>query len=177
MRREPTGAERYTQVAIAFHWSIAALIIANLVIGIFHDAIGGMGIHKAIGITVLALTIGRIGWRVAHPPPPLPADTPALQRGIAHGTHLALYALMLVMPLSGWAMSSAGPVRRPLTWFGLFDIPYLPVDKAVGDTAHATHETMGWVMIALVALHIGGALYHQFAMRDRLIARMMPQPR
>lgn len=76
---------RYSTVAIAFHWTIAVLIIANLIIGIGHDGIPAlralMGAHKAIGITVLALTLARVAWRIAHRPPPLPAHMPAGKRG------------------------------------------------------------------------------------------------
>jgi len=171
VRRASTRTDRYGHVAIAFHWTIAALVLVNLWIGI----VGGpMAIHKAIGITVLALTAGRVAWRLAHRPPPLPATVPGWQKGLAHATHAALYALLLLMPLSGWAMVSGSATRRPLTWFGLFDLPYLPVGPAVGEVGHGTHALLGWLMLALVALHVAGALYHHLVVRDRTLARMAP---
>jgi len=173
-RRPSTRTDRYSDVAIAFHWSVAALVVANLAIGILHDSVLGWAfpVHKAIGITVLALTIARVGWRLAHRPPPLPADTPRWQAGVAHLTHWGLYALLLAMPLSGWIMASGGPAPRPISWFGLFPIPHLPVGEAAAEAGHGAHGVLGWLMLALVALHVGAALFHQYAMRDRLLARM-----
>jgi cytochrome b561 len=171
MRRASTGTERYSDVAIAFHWTIAALVLLNLWIGIVG---GSMAIHKAVGITVLALTLGRVAWRLGHRPPPLPATVYGWQRGLAHAVHWSLYLLLLVMPLSGWLMVSGSATRRPLTWFGLFDIPYLPVGQTAGGAGHEVHEVVGWVMLALVALHVAGALYHQLVVRDRTLARMAP---
>ncbi|SFP45868.1 cytochrome b [Sphingomonas rubra] len=171
-RTEP--AARYSRVAMWFHWTIAALVIVNLVIGIFHDALGGMSIHKAIGLTVLALTAGRVAWRIAHRPPPLPAHTPAWERGAAHATHWALYLLMIAMPVTGWLMVSGGATRRPLTWFGLFDLPYLPVGEAAGGFGHDAHGLLGWLMLALVLLHVAAALRHRLLLRDGILARMAP---
>ncbi len=165
---------RYSTVAMWFHWTIAALVIANLVIGIFHDAIGGMPAHKAIGLTVLVLTAGRVAWRIAHRPPPLPAHTPGWERGVAHATHWTLYLLMIAMPVTGWLMVSGSETRRPLTWFGLFDLPYLPVGKAAGGLGHDAHEILGWLMLSLVVLHIAAALRHRLILRDGIFGRMAP---
>lgn len=170
--------ERYSSVAIAFHWTIALLVIVNLVIGIGHEAIPAlramMGAHKAIGITVLALTAGRIAWRIAHRPPALPSGTPAWEKGVAHATHWTLYLLMIAMPLTGWMLVSGPGPSRPLQWFGLFDIPTLPVSKNVADIGHDAHGVLGWLMAALVVLHIGAALRHHLLLRDGVLARMAP---
>lgn len=176
-RRETTTTARYSRVAIAFHWTIAVLVIANLVIGIGHEKVPAlralMGAHKAIGLTVLALTLGRIAWRLAHRPPPLPAAMPAWEKASAHGVHWLLYALLLAMPLTGWLMVS-GPERWPLTWFGLFDLPYLPASTAAADAGHEGHVLLGWLMLALVALHVAAALRHHLLLRDGVLARMLP---
>lgn len=178
MTRYATDTSRYSSVAIAFHWTIALLVIANLVIGIGHEGIPAlrnlMGAHKAIGITVLALTAARVAWRLAHRPPPLPASTPDWQRGTAHLTHWALYALMIAMPLTGWAMVSAPDATRPLSWFGLFNVPLLPLSAGAADAGHSAHGVLGWLMLALVVLHVGAALYHHFVRRDYVLARMAP---
>lgn len=168
----------YSGVAIAFHWTIALLVIVNLVIGIGHDGIPAlralMGAHKAIGITVLVLTAGRVAWRLAHRPPPLPAGTPGWEKGAAHATHWTLYLLMIAMPLTGWAMVSAPGPQRPLTWFGLFDIPTLPVGSGLADLGHDAHGLLGWLMAALVVLHVAAALRHHLILRDTVLARMAP---
>jgi cytochrome b561 len=169
---------RYSRVAIAFHWTIALLVIVNLVIGIGHDAIPAlrafMPAHKSIGITVLVLTIGRIAWRLGHPAPPLPAGSPSWERAAAHTAHWGLYLLLLAMPLTGWLMSSGPEKRRPLNWFGMFDIPYLPASSASADFGHSAHGLLGWLMLALVVLHIGAALRHHLLLRDDVLVRMAP---
>lgn len=171
-------AARYSRVAIAFHWTIAALVIVNMVIGIGHDYLpalrAAMGAHKSIGILVLALTLGRIAWRLGHRPPPLPAAMPAWEKGAAHAGHLGLYLLMLALPVSGWVMASNPERVRPLTFFGLFDIPYLPVSAAGAGAGHDAHGVLGWIMLALLALHIGAALRHHLVRRDGVLARMLP---
>ena len=164
----------YSRVAMWFHWTIAALVIVNLVIGVFHDAIGGLAIHQPIGLTVLALTAGRVAWRLTHRPPPLPARTPAWERGAAHATHWTLYALMIAMPLSGWVMVSGSERRYPISWFGLFDIPFLPVGQAAGERADQAHAVLGWLMLALVFIHVAAALRHWLVLRDGVFARMAP---
>lgn len=179
MAAEAVVSDRYSRVAIAFHWTIAALVIVNLVIGLGHDAVPAlrawMPAHKAIGVTVLLLTAARVVWRLAHRPPPLPAGTPAWERAAAHATHWALYLLLIALPLSGWAMVSGPGPRRPLTWFGMFDIPYLPVPSAAAADAGAQgHFLLGWTMLLLVVLHVGAALRHHLLLRDGVLARMLP---
>jgi cytochrome b561 len=171
-------AERYSRVAIAFHWTIAALVIFNIAVGLGHDPIPAlralMPAHKAIGLTVLALTALRVTWRLAHRPPPLPADTPGWERGAAHATHWTLYLLLVALPLSGWVMVSGPQGRRPLSWFGAFDLPYLPVTSPAAEGAAKAHGLLGWVMLALVLLHVAAALRHHLVLRDRVLARMLP---
>jgi len=168
--------QRYSTVAMWFHWTIAALVILNLAIGLLHDALPGqpMPLHKSIGLTVLALTAARVAWRLGHRPPPLPAHTPGWERGAAHATHWLLYLLMIAMPVTGWMMVSGSAQRRPLDWFGLFDLPYLPVGPSAGGFGHEAHEILGWLMLALVVLHVGAALRHRLILRDHVLARMAP---
>lgn len=171
-------AERYSRVAIAFHWTIAALVIFNIAVGLGHDPIPAlralMQAHKAVGLTVLALTALRVAWRLAHRPPPLPADTPGWERGAAHATHWTLYLLLVALPLSGWVMVSGPEGRRPLSWFGAFDVPYLPATSPAAEGAAKAHGLLGWVMLALVLLHVAAALRHHLVLRDRVLARMLP---
>ena len=177
----PIAGATYSRVAIAFHWTIAVLVIVNLIVGIGHESIPAlrawMPAHKAIGITVLLLTAARVAWRLAHRPPPLPAATPAWERAAAHATHWALYVLMIAVPLTGWMMVSGPEGRRALTWFGLFDLPYLPVSGATAGLGAEGHEVLGWMMAVLVAAHVAAALRHAVLLRDGVMARMLPAGR
>lgn len=181
MRNALLRTATYSTVAIAFHWTIAAMIIVNLWLGLFHDGLPSewkvMPVHKALGITVLVLTIGRIIWRLMHRPPPMLASVTGWERTAATLMHWALYALMLIMPLTGWAMSSVGRdggPPRPLTWFFLFDIPYLPVNSAMAGIGHDLHGILGYLMTFLVVLHIAAALRHHFLLKDATLVRMIP---
>lgn len=172
----------YNRGAIWFHWIIAALIIINIVIAFGHDALPRelrgtvMGWHKAFGVIVLLLSIGRIVWRLAHPRPPFVETMKGWEVALARFTHAAFYVLIVALPLSGWIWMSAGETRRPISFFGLFDIPFLPVaqSKAGGEIGHEMHELMGYAMTALVALHILAALKHQLVDKDTVLARMVP---
>jgi cytochrome b561 len=174
----PNRGERYSRVAILFHWVIAVLVVVNLIVGLGHESIPAMRAwmpgHKAIGVTVLALTLARVAWRLSHRPPALPASVPAGERRLALAAHWALYALLLGMPLSGWVMVSSPEGRRPLTWFGTFDIPFLPVGAGASDTAATAHGVLGWTMLALVVLHVLAALRHHLILRDATLVRIAP---
>jgi cytochrome b561 len=170
--------DRYSRGAIAFHWAIAALVIFNLVVGLFHDVMprswGVMPIHKSVGMAVLLLTLGRIGWRLAHKPPHLPEPFPAWEKAAAHTVHFLLYALLLILPLTGWLMGSNPEKPRPVNWFGLFEIPVLPATPAIAHNAHDAHGLLGYLMTALVLIHVAAALRHHFLLRDNVLARMAP---
>jgi cytochrome b561 len=173
---------RYSGGAIFFHWLIAALIIANIAVALVTDDWEGparaaaMQFHKATGFTVLLLSLLRVLWRLLHRPPPFPAEIRRWEAIGARAAHWLFYVLMIVLPLTGWLMISAAAERRPFNWYGLFGLPYLPVqgNKALGGFSHEAHEVLGYVMIALIALHVAAALKHHFADRTRLIARMWP---
>jgi cytochrome b561 len=170
--------DRYSRGAIAFHWAIAALVLFNLIVGLFHDAMprswGLMPIHKSVGMAVLLLTLGRIGWRLAHKPPHLPQIMPAWEKATAKAVHFLLYALLLILPLTGWLLSSNPEKPRPIDWFGLFKIPVLPATPDIAHTAHDAHELLGYLMAALVVIHILAALRHHFLLRDNVLVRMAP---
>lgn len=179
---------RYTGVAMALHWLIALLVIGNLIGGhlieTFEEAadpaLQGLaptieGLHISFGATILALTAVRLGWRLANPPPPLPAYMTPLERWLAGAVHIGFYLLLFVLPLSGWAMLSTGRVPQPLSWFGLVSLPPLPLPGGLRGLFHEGHELLGWAMVALIALHVGAALKHRIFDRDDLLARMLPR--
>lgn len=170
--------QRYNRIAIAFHWIVGLIMIGLLAVGLIMvdmpkpDKYVFYGWHKAIGIIVLGLVVLRFIWRLVSPPPPLPAETPASQVLMAHIAHMALYALMFAMPLVGWMMSSAG--GYPVKVFGVEIPPLVEKNEELGDLAHELHEWGGWVLIALIVLHVGAALYHQFVQKDGILQRMLP---
>lgn len=172
------NGDHYSAVAIMLHWMMAVLVVANLAIGLLHDSLlkGTMGAHKAIGITVLTLAVVRLVWRLTHRPPPLPATVRPWEKGLAHGVHWCFYALIILIPLSGWVFTSASPTPRPISFFGLFPVPFLPIgpDKALSSTVATRHGQLAYLMIALLCLHVAGALKHRFVDRDRTLERMLP---
>lgn len=160
---------------------MAALILSTIPLGwygaSFESAAAqtATNTHKTIGIVILALTLVRLGWRLAHQLPALPEGMTKLVRRVARATHGLFYFFLLILPLSGWWMSSAVPDRHSFG-FGVFDIPFLPVPRgwASAGPAHGIHTNLVWVMVALVVLHIAAALKHHFFDKDDVLARMLP---
>lgn len=169
--------ERYSLVARTLHWIMATLILFNLWLGLAHESLPRdwqvMPVHKSVGLTVLALAILRLGWRLTHRQTPLPEGLPAWERLAAKVTHYTFYTFMLLVPLTGWIMSSAG--KWPLNWFFLFDVPKFAVtkdDAIVGFSAEA-HEIFAFAWIALLVLHVAAALRHHFILKDDVLRRML----
>lgn len=173
--------DRYSSLAILLHWLIAALIVANLTIGLLHEDMARearsfwMGQHFAIGLSVLILSVLRLGLRIGRGFPALSPNYAAWERGLARFTHLLFYALMIGVPLLGWLIVSTGN-GNPVSMFGLFEIPALPTGENDGlhDFAEEAHEILAKGWIGLIALHIAGALKHHIIDRDATLARMIP---
>lgn len=169
-------ARHYDRVARTLHWTIGTLIIANILLGLLHDPLGelfpAMPIHKSIGFLVLALSLVRLGWRIGHPVPPLPAAMPRWEKLSATALHGFFYVLMIAMPLTGWVFSSAG--KYPIGFFGLFEIPKLAVDRSmpIVGASHEAHEILGIGWGVLLLVHIGAALRHHFILKDGVLTRM-----
>lgn len=174
------SAERYTPTAIALHWAIALLIFVAFPLGLYMTGLHLSPLklrlyayHKWIGVTVLLLTTLRLLWRAAHAPPQFVAGMPRWQSMAAHAAHDLLYLLALAVPVSGWLMSSALGVS--VVWFGVLPLPDLVgKDKELGELLKIVHEGFNYTLLALVALHVAGALKHQFIDRDGTLARMLP---
>jgi len=173
--------DRWGPVSQALHWLIVLMILVQAIAGLIMGELPKTPqyfwvytAHKSMGITVLALVLLRLGWRwYAGAPTPVPG-TPAWQRRIASVTHWLLYGLILAMPLSGWLFDSASGLR-PFRWFGLFDVPKLSApNDALRDIAREAHELLFWVLVALVVVHAGAALYHHLFLRDATLTRMLP---
>jgi cytochrome b561 len=135
-----------------------------------------MGYHKATGIVILLLTLVRIGWRLINPPPPLLETLKTWEAALARVTHALFYVLMLAVPLAGLGLHSAFGQGKPVSIFGLFDFPALPVgiDKPTIGLFHELHEVTATAMLVLLGLHVAAALKHQFLDRDGTLARMKP---
>jgi cytochrome b561 len=169
----------YTVTARVLHWVTAALVLIMIPVGIIiANEWGGTwqerlyDLHKSTGLLIFPLVIVRLIYRWTHPPAPLPADIPALQQFVAHATHFALYAMLLIQPLLGWIATSAYPA--PLPFFGLFNFPPIwPSDNALSEKLFQVHRLMGIGIGLVAAMHVGGALYHHFVRRDRVLMRMI----
>lgn len=182
---------RYTAPAIIAHWAIAVVMIVNLLLGLIAEDLPDSQIrlaidtHKSIGITVLCLVLLRILWRLSHRPPPFSEAIAYWERGLAHITHFGLYILMLWMPVTGWLHDSAWKAAPeiPMFWFGLFEWPRIAVVMARPDAEKealhqlfgAMHAIGGYALIALVLLHVAGALKHQFLDHQPELRRMWPR--
>jgi cytochrome b561 len=182
--------DRYTRTAIALHWMIALLIVINVTLGLSADYLPDdwvrpvIDTHKSIGITVLGLAIMRVLWRLTHRAPPLPREYPRWERWVAHLAHLALYVLIFALPLSGWLHDSAwkDAATHPMYLFGIIPWPRIgwvmdlePVAKErLHDQFDALHTWFGYVLYGVFALHVVGALKHQWFDRESELQRMLP---
>jgi cytochrome b561 len=170
---------RYGAVAIAFHWLLAVMIVGSFCVGLYMTDLHMSPLrlklfnwHKWAGITILALSALRLLWRLTHRPPP---DVPmaAWQQRAAHLTHYALYLLFFLVPLAGWAYSSAAGF--PIVVFGVIPLPdFVGVDKAVAEVLKSSHHLLAFALAVVVLGHVGAALKHQFIDRDGLLRRMWP---
>lgn len=178
----PLSRADYGSLAKLLHWAVAVLIISALCLGLYMTGLSLsprklrlFSYHKWIGITVLGLLILRAAWRVWHgAPPALPA--PRWQQRAASLTHALLYLLMAVVPLTGWAMSSA--LGFPVVYLGRFALPDLVgKDRGLGETLVTVHTGLNYLLIALLLLHVAAALKHHFVDRDATLVRMLPRRR
>lgn len=171
---------RYSGVAMLFHWAIAILVIMNWQIAERAHELKGpeagvvFGYHKAWGMLILALTLGRLAWRLTHPVPPLPAHYASWVRSLARTVHIIFYILLIGLPLGAWYANSLG--GRTIDFFGLFTIPALPVseNKDLSHRIFELHHTGGMFLIYLVGLHLLGALRHTLFDRDGELFKMLP---
>lgn len=165
---EHSSSQKWAIAVRIFHWFGAFILLAAYFTA---EIVRNMGIHKAIGVSFLLWTVARIINRFLVKAPPSP-PMPMWQKGIAHTTHAGLYFAMLAMPISGLLMSMY--YDRPTSVFGLFSIPVMVTpDDEKAEIMNNLHTDIWWVMLLiLLALHLGGALYHHFVQKDGLIKRM-----
>ncbi|MGH8804092.1 MAG: cytochrome b [Polaromonas sp.] len=172
---QPPG---YTRTAIVLHGTMALLMLAGFCVGLYMVGLPLSPLklqlysyHKWLGVTAFALLLLRLAWRGLHAPPPLPAVMPAWEQAAAHANHLLLYLLMVVVPLSGWLMSSAKGVTT--VYLGLWPLPdAVARNEALGSLLEALHRILNYALLGLVSLHVAAALKHHFIDRDGLLGRM-----
>ena len=172
-----TGPERFPAASRWLHWSMAVMIVTMLFIGIGMAATVSrryeilVSIHRPLGIAILLLALVRLVNRFVIPPPPLPPSVPTLQRIAAVGSHYLLYALMLILPLVGWAMLSAAPY--PIVfWGGLHLPPIVPQDPLTYAWLRRLHTALALLLFATILLHFGAALFHALIRRDGVFESM-----
>jgi cytochrome b561 len=168
------------------HWGMAALILFQLGLGVRSshftpDLLARFELvqtHKSWGAVILALALVRLGWRLANPTPRAPAGTPRWQVRAAAASHALLYALMIVLPVSGWVMASASPAQDLLglenAVFGRLAMPdpWVPGSAAMEALARAVHVWSAVLLGIVLALHVAAALKHHLVDRDDVLARM-----
>lgn len=171
---------RYTRTAMSLHWLIALMLFGMFGFGLYMvelplspQKLKFYSYHKWAGVTVFLLVLARLAWRITHRPPALPAGMPAWQVKAAKAGHHLLYLLMVIVPLSGWLMSSAKGFQT--VWFGVLPLPdLLAKDEALGEALLLTHRLLNWFFMLVVAGHVLAALKHHFIDRDGLLSRMLP---
>jgi cytochrome b561/polyisoprenoid-binding protein YceI len=183
------GLTRYATIAIVLHWIIALAIVIQVSLawrfGGDHSPTGFAltQLHKSIGVTILFLSLIRLGWRLANPPPPEPAGLSAWERVLSLAVHWGFYVIMIGMPLTGWIMVSASKTQIPTILFGVVPWPNIPGMAGLAPAAKHMWRSLGenghgllaWGVYGLLALHMAGALKHQFFDRDApILPRMAP---
>ncbi|SMG58896.1 cytochrome b [Paraburkholderia susongensis] len=167
----------FSPLARLLHWTMAPLIVAMLFIGVgmvatvarTHDTL--VALHRPLGIALLLLVLLRLAVRIARGSPPLPRQMPKAQRLAAKASHVVLYALMLAMPLIGWAMLSAA--GYPVTLYGPLHLPpIVPHNVVLFALLRALHTWLAFALFATVLLHLAAALLHALILRDGVWASM-----
>ncbi len=181
---------RYSSIAVGLHWLIALAIIGLIIVAKVSESLESddplrftlIQWHKSFGIAVLLLVLFRIVWRLFHKPPALPVHMGWFERFVAATGHLGLYALMLAMPLTGWALVSASPLNLATELFGIIPWPHIPWLENIADKAlwegrfHSAHFWLSNALIALALGHAAAAMRHQFWIKDGLMSRMTIAP-
>jgi cytochrome b561 len=175
---------------MSLHWLIAALIITNIGLAWYFNTLSGLPkippvqLHKSFGITILLLSLARLAWRIISPPPPLPSSLKSWERLVAATVYLLFYVVMIGMPLSGWALSSASLIIRfePIKLFGVIPWPAIaplshlaqPQMKQAHDAFVTVHGLLAKLAYALIVLHVAAAARHLVLLRDGVVSRMVP---
>lgn len=167
---------------VVMHWLTALFLALAAALILARDEVDGRGLrlwllegHRHVGLLVLLLFLTRVAYRFRVGKLPSEGTTSALIRLAAGSTHIALYALLLIQPLLGWALSDAE--GKPVHFFGITLPALVASDDDLADSLTVWHQDVAWVLLALIVLHAGAALWHHFVLRDRTLRRMLPERR
>lgn len=171
---------QYSRTAKGLHWLMAILLFALIGLGFYMSDLSFSPVklklyswHKWAGVTAVLLLLFRLLWRMLRRPPALPASMPRIMQYAAHAGHLALYALMFAIPLSGWLMSSAKGFQT--VYFGVLPIPdLLERNRELGDLLQTIHTGLNFLFVAILVGHAAAALKHHFIDKDDILKRMLP---
>jgi cytochrome b561 len=175
-------ARSWGLVSVLFHWVMAALFLGQFALGWYMQGQKNLLFqfqlyqwHKSLGFTILGLAALRTLWALSSMRPALPETMPAGERQLAHGTHLALYMALFIVPLTGWAVVSTSPLPVATWYFGLFVIPSLPlaVSMPAQQIWSSLHGFLAYAAIFLAAVHILAAFRHHFHHKDAILRRML----
>lgn len=167
------SAQGYGLVSKALHWLIALLILTLIGVGVYMAELDReapvrlqlYSLHKAVGVTVLALVVLRVAWIKLSAGPRLPAGLQPWERLMSRVVKVLLYILMLLTPLAGYLMSNAA--GKPINWFGMFELPALIGENSQWrEILGELHELFAFSMLGLIGLHLAGALKHRFIDKD-----------
>ncbi|HTT82527.1 MAG TPA: cytochrome b [Rhizomicrobium sp.] len=169
--------EHFSPLQRGLHWLMAAMVVAMLFIGIgmvstLHPRfLTLIAIHKPLGIAILVLAVLRLVVRLRRGAPPLPADLPWWMAFGARASHVLLYTLLIVMPLLGWSMLSAG--GYPIVLYGPIHLPQImPHDDTLHAILRSAHTWLAWLLFATILLHVAAALFHALIRRDGVFQSM-----
>lgn len=174
--------QRWGLIAQLLHWLIALAVFGLFALGwvmvnypISPTKFELYSLHKSLGITVLLAVVLRLIWRAVNPTPTLAAQ-PAWERRAATATHWTLYALLMLMPLSGYVINSAA--NFPMLVWGVLPLPNVTGEnEGLQELAERVHLTLFWLLAVLVVLHVAAALRHHFLLKDDVLRRMLPGTR
>lgn len=176
--------DRWGWAAQSLHWLTAAIVIGMFSVGLYMTEVAEpfsslqfnlFQWHKSVGMTLIALSLLRLGWRITGPTPAASTQAKGWENKAARLAHFALYMLLFLMPLSGWIMTSASTLGLKTMIFGVWELPgIVEPDKALHEIFEEVHETLAWIFMGLVALHAAAAFKHHFVNKDNVLARMLP---
>lgn len=178
--RPAAGGWGYDGVAKAFHWLVVAMLVVQYSVALLlgwilpksaEDSL--IAWHFSMGSSIFVVMLARLAWRLTHTPPPPPKDlSPGLRR-ISRATHWLFYAVLIVLPVLGWAAASGLGARVAVA--GIIPLPLLvPKDDPFGKAMATVHPAIAISLLAVIALHVAGALYHALVKHDGVIQRMLP---
>lgn len=170
---------RYHRISQTLHWFTALLVLVMYVTGWGREFMDGdlrkamMPIHKSVGITIIILTLGRLGWRFFQKPPAYAVPMPRILHRLSQAAHWALYGFLIAIPTLGWLLISAAD--RPMLYLGVIDLPLLiGKNPELRPVIGSWHVNGAIAMFVVIAAHAIAACFHQFVLKDRLIDRMLP---